>query len=101
MTPTFDVEDPIDDVSSKSGGNHAGRRDRVKRYLAKADSSLKRAVQTTGKDFKGHSLDSHTGKHQLPWMVIYCGANPKVEQDIASVCGELGVEWTKEYFGAW
>eukprot|EP00752_Nemacystus_decipiens_P012591 g11151.t1 len=38
---------------------------------------------------------------RLPWLVLYCGANPHVEADVAKTCNELHVEWKKEYFGAW
>ncbi|CAM9880283.1 unnamed protein product [Scytosiphon promiscuus] len=37
----------------------------------------------------------------FPWIVIYCGANAKVEEVIASTCDELSVTWRKEYFGGW
>ncbi|CAM9200421.1 unnamed protein product [Discosporangium mesarthrocarpum] len=37
----------------------------------------------------------------FPWVVLYCGANPKVMEAIDKVCTELGVKWSKEYFGEW
>eukprot|EP00904_Undaria_pinnatifida_P005548 jgi/Undpi1/2122/HiC_scaffold_12.g05508.m1 len=45
--------------------------------------------------------DGTDGKGKLPWLVLYCGANPKVEEAIGKTCDELHVQWQKEYFGAW
>ncbi|CAM9785957.1 unnamed protein product [Scytosiphon promiscuus] len=35
------------------------------------------------------------------WLVLYCGANAKVERAVATACDDLGVTWRKEYFSAW
>eukprot|EP00752_Nemacystus_decipiens_P012610 g11167.t2 len=34
------------------------------------------------------------------WLVLYCGANAKVEKAVATACDDLGVTWRKEYFSA-
>ncbi|CAN0426842.1 unnamed protein product [Pylaiella littoralis] len=35
------------------------------------------------------------------WLVLYCGANAKVEKAVATACDGMGVTWRKEYFSAW
>ncbi|CAB1097720.1 unnamed protein product [Ectocarpus sp. CCAP 1310/34] len=35
------------------------------------------------------------------WLVLYCGANAKVEKAVETACDDLGVTWRKEYFSAW
>eukprot|EP00904_Undaria_pinnatifida_P005538 jgi/Undpi1/2113/HiC_scaffold_12.g05499.m1 len=44
---------------------------------------------------RGVSTDPKT------WLVLYCGANAKVEQAVASACDGLNVTWRKEYFSSW
>ncbi|CBJ27976.1 putative respiratory burst oxidase homolog [Ectocarpus siliculosus] len=35
------------------------------------------------------------------WLVLYCGANAKVEEAVETACDDLCVTWRKEYFSAW
>eukprot|EP00904_Undaria_pinnatifida_P005570 jgi/Undpi1/2142/HiC_scaffold_12.g05528.m1 len=73
-----------------------------KEELMRADAHV---VEITTTNNSGTSSSSSSTRPRpnspLPWLVLYCGANPKVEKAIAETCDELHVNWKKEYFGAW
>ncbi|CBN78808.1 putative respiratory burst oxidase homolog protein [Ectocarpus siliculosus] len=79
----------------------------------KSRTVLIRASTSTVENIKKQSRDSDNAASRkgrkapnykpksFPWIVIYCGANARVEEVIASTCDELNVTWRKEYFGGW
>eukprot|EP00752_Nemacystus_decipiens_P012303 g10908.t1 len=74
-----------------------------KAVLMRADSKLhlKNPSAKNKKHQQGEAGEPVDGTSYNPWLVLYCGANPKVEEAIASTCDEQRVQWKKEYFGAW
>ncbi|CAM9880761.1 unnamed protein product, partial [Ectocarpus fasciculatus] len=92
-------------------GQRISKRDLMEADLTVVDSSLTKSKKpssvsgVTGFDMPNDSATASKGSggcvNEKSWLVLYCGANGKVEQAVQTASEGLNVTWRKEYFSKW
>ncbi|CAM9969245.1 unnamed protein product [Ectocarpus sp. 4 AP-2014] len=91
-------------------GQRISKRDLMEADLTVVDSSLAKSKKpssvsgVTGFDMPNSdttNIESVGCVDEKSWLVLYCGANGKVEQAVQTASEGLNVTWRKEYFSKW
>ncbi|CBJ27980.1 putative respiratory burst oxidase protein [Ectocarpus siliculosus] len=91
-------------------GQRISKRDLMEADLTVVDSSLAKSKKpssvsgVTGFDMPNSDIPNNGSVgcvDEKSWLVLYCGANGKVEQAVQTASEGLNVAWRKEYFSKW